>query len=87
MVLVCDDFTVEIWTDEDAENFPMKNRDIFEKATNLGMKSDIFRYEILYQQGGVYLDTDFFCLQPLDDLNEMYDFYSCIFLSVIISST
>ena len=73
-------FTVEIWTDEDAENFPMKNRDIFEKATNLGMKSDIFRYEILYQQGGVYLDTDFFCLQPLDDLNEMYDFYSCICL-------
>jgi len=73
-------FTVEIWTDEDAKNFDMKNRSIFDESENLGMKSDILRYEILYKHGGVYLDTDFFCLQPLDDLNEMYDFYSCICL-------
>ena len=73
-------FEVEVWTDEDAKNFDMKNREMFEKATNFGMKSDILRYEILYQEGGVYLDTDFFCLQPLDDLNEMYEFYSGIYL-------
>ena len=73
-------FEIRTWTDEDAENFDMKNRKLFDEAENFGMKSDILRYEILYKYGGVYLDTDFFCLQPLDDLNEMFEFYSCVSL-------
>ena len=32
----------------------------------LGEKSDIFRYEILYRFGGVYVDTDFECIKPFE---------------------
>jgi inositol phosphorylceramide mannosyltransferase catalytic subunit len=33
-------------------------------------RSDLLRYEILHQFGGVYLDTDMQCLRPLDELLE-----------------
>jgi mannosyltransferase OCH1-like enzyme len=57
-----------LWTDKDAEEFDMVNRDMFEKSNSNGQKSDIFRYEILYKYGGIYIDTDFECLKPFDDL-------------------
>ena len=69
-------FEIQIWTDGDADSFDMKNKELFDTTTNFGMKSDILRYEILYQHGGVYLDTDMFCLQPLDELNTMFEFYA-----------
>ena len=40
----------------------MKNNFAFSQASNWGMKSDIFRYEILMKYGGVYIDTDYECL-------------------------
>ena len=58
----------KLWTDEDIDNVTIERRDVFNVATNLGQKSDILRYEILRQQGGIYVDTDFECLKPLDDL-------------------
>lgn len=30
-------------------------------------KTDIMRWEILYKYGGIYVDADSFCVQPLDD--------------------
>ena len=35
--------------------------------SNKGEISDFFRYCYLYENGGVYVDTDTFCNQPLDD--------------------
>lgn len=58
----------KLWTDGDIDTVNIERRDVFNIATNLGQKSDIFRYEILRQQGGIYVDTDFECLKPLDDL-------------------
>lgn len=65
---------VKLWTDREAAIYNMKNRYAYEKTGNFGEKSDIWRYEILYDEGGVYLDGDFNILQPLTDL-----FYSCDF--------
>jgi mannosyltransferase OCH1-like enzyme len=61
----------------DVKSVPLCNRHLFEQETNLGAKSDIFRYEIVYLLGGVYLDTDFECLKPsaLESLNKTYGFY------------
>jgi len=70
------DWEYKLWTDEDAKNFDMKNREFYEKATNYGEKADIFRYEILHKFGGLYVDIDFECLAPLDKLNENYEFYT-----------
>ena len=70
----------KLWTDEDAEKFPLVNRALFEQEKNMGVRADILRMEILYQEGGVYIDTDFECLKPeiFDLFNKSYDFYTGI---------
>jgi mannosyltransferase OCH1-like enzyme len=57
-----------LWTDKDVDDINIEKRECFDVAKNFGMKSDILRYEILSQQGGVYADTDFECLKPFDFL-------------------
>lgn len=48
---------------------------IYERAKNYGVKSDLIRYEALYNVGGLYVDTDFECLKSFDDLHHALDFY------------
>ena len=62
------DWNIKIWNDIDAEDFGMINKKEFDTIDNLGAKSDIFRYEILYRHGGLYVDTDFECFSSFDDL-------------------
>ena len=71
------DWDYFLWTDCDAEEFPMRNRKMFNACKNLGQKSDIFRYEILNTYGGLYIDTDFECLKPFDDLLYL-DFFTSL---------
>jgi len=62
------DWEFRLWGDDDIGTFGMINQVAFDAVDNLGAKSDIFRYEILYRHGGLYVDTDFECLKPFDDL-------------------
>jgi len=62
------DWEYKLWTDKDVNDFELKNIDQFNKIDNLGAKSDIFRYEILYRYGGLYIDTDFECIKSFNDL-------------------
>lgn len=73
-----DEWEYRLWTDKDVEeNIVLYNREYYDQAPCYAMKSDILRFEILYQIGGVYIDTDFECLQrPLDLLHHQYDFYT-----------
>lgn len=50
-------------------------QECFSKADNYGEKSDLLRYEILHQEGGIYVDHDVKCLRSFDALNQAYDFY------------
>lgn len=72
------DWTIKVWNDEDAASFQFTNQAAFDKARNWGEKSDIWRYEILFRYGGLYVDTDFECLQPFDDLHRSCEFYTGI---------
>ncbi len=47
----------------------------FYASENWGEKSDVLRYEILFQEGGVYADHDANCLQSFDGMHKGYDFY------------
>jgi mannosyltransferase OCH1-like enzyme len=38
-------------------------------------RSDLLRYELVRRFGGVYLDMDFECLKPIDELIEGIDFF------------
>lgn len=68
----------KLWTDKDAEEFPLYNRKLFDNAKNYGEKADILRYEILYQEGGVYVDVDFENINTelFNLLNRSFDFYA-----------
>src|SRR3569832_1392200 len=44
-------------------------------SKNWGEKSDIHRFEILFQQGGVYVDHDASCLTPFEPYHQAYRFY------------
>jgi len=67
----------KLWTDDDVDLLDLYNRCFFEETKKPGIRSDLMRYEIVYKFGGFYLDTDFECLQPLDDLCG-YDFVTAL---------
>lgn len=81
----------KFWTDRDREA-PCEGMDIvyvkdfsfyklgkhFNESRNWGEKSDLLRYEILYQQGGVYADHDANCLKSFNGLHRGYDFFCCL---------
>jgi mannosyltransferase OCH1-like enzyme len=54
------------------------NQQLYDYERNYGAKSDILRIEILYKYGGLYVDTDFECLNPdaFKQLHSLYDFYA-----------
>ena len=65
-----------LWGDAEAASFGMRNRAAFDRATNFGEKSDLLRYEVLNRYGGVYVDTDFECTRPLDELADSCGFFT-----------
>ncbi len=82
---------VKFWTDRDREapcegmevirvdNFHfLKLERCYEESKNWGEKSDILRFEILFQEGGVYADHDANCLQSFEGMHRGYDFYTCL---------
>ncbi len=82
------DWTVKFWTDRDRP-LPHKQMqlarvqdlqflhlfDCYKKSENYAEKSDLLRYEILYQEGGIYVDHDVKCFGPFDSLSKTYDFF------------
>ena len=52
----------------------IKLKSCFDRSDNYGEKSLLLRYEILYQEGGVYADHDVMCFRPFDPFHRL-DFY------------
>lgn len=82
------DWTFKFWTDRQRDPpchgmetivikeypFPYLGR-CYASSENWGEKSDVLRFEILYREGGVYVDHDANCLQPFEAMHGAYDFY------------
>jgi len=68
----------KLWTDEDVAQLELYNQEFYDATDNYGVKSDILRWELLYNFGGVYIDVDYECLRSLDDLHYTYDFYTAL---------
>lgn len=68
-------WTIKFWGDREVSKLTLKNRKQYDKAVNPGEKSDILRYEILYNEGGVYIDQDFDCLGNINIFNKLSDFW------------
>ena len=57
---------LKLWTEDNL--FPTRWPDLVRKAHGYAHLSDIYRYEILLREGGIYIDTDFECLKPIEPL-------------------
>ena len=54
-----------LWTEADFQD--LADTPGFKRLSYSG-QSDVLRYQILYEHGGVYVDADSECLRPIDDL-------------------
>ena len=55
-----------VWNDGDLPI--LQNQSLFDAAPSYAMKADILRLELLLRWGGVYVDADYECHRPIDDL-------------------
>jgi inositol phosphorylceramide mannosyltransferase catalytic subunit len=62
-----------LWTEENLPENPVRP-EVLDRLRAPVERADILRLEILYQHGGVYLDTDLECLRPLDPLLDGEEF-------------
>jgi hypothetical protein len=62
-----DDWEVCVWNELPKE-FPSDLRDLVDRLPWYSSRSDIFRYWLLAEYGGVYLDTDIVTLRNFDSL-------------------
>jgi mannosyltransferase OCH1-like enzyme len=66
-----------LWTDRDCATMNLPNRKLFDSITNYGPKSDLLRFHLLNEYGGLYVDTDFECLKSFERLTYL-DFFTGI---------
>jgi mannosyltransferase OCH1-like enzyme len=63
-------YTTKVWGNSSINGVKWRNEkqlhDMLAKKDYAGA-SDVMRYEILYTEGGVYIDADSICLNPLED--------------------
>lgn len=64
------DWTMRTWTEGDLPELEDRAliETLFPRCISLSQRSNVYRYAILRQLGGVYLDTDFECLKAIDPL-------------------
>jgi hypothetical protein len=77
------DFEYMFWGNEAIEEFGLK--DEFEMAKEIAFFTNVLRIKILEKFGGVYIDADTKCVQPLNDWFQKYQNYplSSIFVNNI----
>lgn len=63
----------KLWTNDDLTPEHFLTYDLIQKARSYAQASDMMRYEILNRFGGIYVDTDFECLQSVEPLLELAD--------------
>jgi FkbM family methyltransferase len=82
------DWELRTWTEADLDW--LRNRDVFDDAEHFSAKSNVVRYEVVLREGGVYVDTDFEALRPVDELvdgaemvvaEELAGSYNCAFFA------
>ena len=66
----------KLWSNKEINQMMMINKSLYNSIINIGFKSDLASYEILYKYGGIYIDTDFECIKEIPDNLRNFDFVS-----------
>ena len=63
------DFEYIFWNEEEIKKRELKFKcqDKIDEIEEINGKADIMRWEILYTYGGVFLDADSICIEPIDE--------------------
>jgi len=72
------DWQYKLWTNNEVEEFKFKEKDLFNLASSYQEKSDILRYAILREYGGLYVDMDYEAINNFGDILSKYDFIGSI---------
>lgn len=70
------DWISMLWTDKEVAHLNLENQEYYDETTSFGEKANLLRYELLYQFGGLYVDTDCECFRAFDLLHHCCDFYA-----------
>lgn len=72
---VCPDYIIKEWNENNYD--VTKNRYMYEayQEKRWGFVSDYARLDIVYENGGIYLDTDVEVIKPFDDLLDVRAFF------------
>ena len=64
------DFTYIRWNEEEIKKrkLPLNCLNRINEIEEINGKADIIRWEILYEYGGVFLDADSICIEPVDNV-------------------
>lgn len=71
----CPDFEIVEWNEINSKKYSNSFYKNALRKKKYAFVADYIRTKVLYEQGGVYLDTDILLLKPIDDLLK-YDFFS-----------
>ena len=58
-------WTMKLWTEE---NIVTDYADLAAKCGSYAQRADLYRYEILHREGGIYIDVDFECLRNVEEM-------------------
>jgi mannosyltransferase OCH1-like enzyme len=61
-------FKYKLWTDKDITPANFSNYKYIMETKSYAQKADIMRYEILYKEGGIYIDIDFQLFKNIEPL-------------------
>lgn len=60
------DWTMKLWTEDNLP--PSRYPELLKQCAHISQQSDIYRYETVLREGGVYIDTDFQCLRNIESI-------------------
>ena len=60
-----------LWTDKEVAELPMRMKDLYDQEKMYQCKADLLRLEVLWNEGGIYIDADMVWLSK--DLQDVLD--------------
>jgi len=70
----CPDFEIKEWTESNTKPYQNKFYTDALRKKKYAFASDCIRVQVLYEMGGIYLDTDMLLLKPIDTLLSLHFF-------------
>ncbi|MEI7263706.1 glycosyltransferase family 32 protein [Pectobacterium carotovorum] len=74
------EWEVKLWGNDELAEYPWTNSKHMIEMANRGELcgvADLMRLEILYHEGGFYVDADSFCMKPLEDWLFHCNIFAC----------